>query len=48
MSKQLSILQTPKMNPIKNDEIEKMLHLIKILIAQKIQIIDESNKLSVR
>ena len=34
------ILQTPKINPIKNDEMEKKMHLIKILIAQKIQIID--------
>ena len=34
------ILQTPKINTIKNDEMEKMMHLIKILIAQKIQIID--------
>ena len=33
------IIQTPKINPIKNYEMEKKMHLIKILIAQKIQII---------
>ena len=34
------ILQTaPKINPIKYDEMEKKMHLIKIIIAQKIQII---------